>query len=878
MSDNLLGGLVARLAADLTDLKKGLLDGRNDLAAMRAFTDQTSKAIKDSLKFAGISLGLYELISQAKEFGKSILEEGGKVEVLKASAEALAHYYNMSASSIEVYLQKLREKNIEEPRALEAINGFMKAGVSIDKLPDLADAAKVLGASMGLPMQEAFSSIVQGIVKGTPKQLAEMVPGIREVLQGMSSETKQVLDSTIISGAEKSQILTDVVLAAYAKMKGAGDDLQSSYFSQLAEYKAKVADVKAALFEMVKPIGMAITKEAIKTWDDFYTAIGKNKQALRDIGETAAIYIGKIASGVRTVTEFAARHKDLVLALLEIKGILTLIKWTGIEAGITAISQVLVKLGLLRAALAGPWALMITVGMVGLDHAINSINKELKDKQYTAFGGEGPDMGGSDLPLAEKVARNRRKRDENRGTPGSEGEGSEEAAKGATTDVDEWLAAKAKKQADKAAKDRKNEANALLPAGKGGSGKEEPEEDLWGAYYKMMEQKRQAELQEAQNSVSLLKSTNEEKKAELEKQLQEGLIDGTQYYAKLQDLSQGETTAELKLIDQKKAAQAAAYKDALGELGRQDMSPEMRTYREYEEAQKNRMAMANLDAEANKTKLQSEIQVTNELKRQVELKKQYQDKTAELNLETAQLMGAISSQEATLQKLNLDWQKAKAEAIKAGASPEYLAALDKNLKAKQADAQYGGYSGAITSGLSSMITSMFDGSGKDLGQQMKQGFNNMFKSLFTEALKPGLEQLKQLLTQGFKDLFKDAGAGVASAVMGAIALVGMLLTSGGSKSSFTSSGVTSAVTAHEAMRGIIAGDTSIPIAQIGTSLQDALVPAEGLLSQIEINTRNMKVGGSGGGTTVQLSLISYDIFKEWVNKYLSDQLMQGAPA
>ena len=218
-------------------------------------------------------------------------------------------------------------------------------------------------------------------------------------------------------------------------------------------------------------------------------------------------------------------------------------------------------------------------------------------------------------------------------------------------------------------------------------------------------------------------------------------------------------------------------------------------------------------------------------------------------METAQLLGAISSQEATLQKLVLDWQRTKQEAFKAGVmdpnSPAYVpgygAALDKNLQAKQADTLYGGYSTQITQGISSLVDALMTG-----GQDLQKVANNMFKGLFNEALKPGLDQLKQQLVSGFKDLFGSAGGALASGLMGAIGIVGMLLTSS-SKSSFSASGVQSGVTTHEAVRGIIAGDTSLPIAQIATSLSDALVPAVGVLNQIEINTRNKGGGGPAGG-------------------------------
>ena len=128
-----------------------------------------------------------------------------------------------------------------------------------------------------------------------------------------------------------------------------------------------------------------------------------------------------------------------------------------------------------------------------------------------------------------------------------------------------------------------------------------------------------------------------------------------------------------------------------------------------------------------------------------------------------------------------------------------------------------------------------------------QAANGVFKNLFNEAMKPGLDQLKEQLVTGFKDLFGEAGSGLAGAVMGAIGIVGMMMTQK-SNASFSSSGVQSAVTGHEAVRGIIAGDTSLPIAEIGVSLADALVTTNGILSLIESNTR----GGGGAGISIDV--------------------------
>jgi hypothetical protein len=77
------------------------------------------------------------------------------------------------------------------------------------------------------------------------------------------------------------------------------------------------------------------------------------------------------------------------------------------------------------------------------------------------------------------------------------------------------------------------------------------------------------------------------------------------------------------------------------------------------------------------------------------------------------------------------------------------------------------------------------------------------------------------------------------------------------------------------VRGIIAGETSIPIAQIGESLQDALVPTNSILRQIEINTRGSKGGGGSLDIGVTIKGIEEQI-NAAIERYFREYLVMGA--
>jgi TP901 family phage tail tape measure protein len=191
---------------------------------------------------------------------------------------------------------------------------------------------------------------------------------------------------------------------------------------------------------------------------------------------------------------------------------------------------------------------------------------------------------------------------------------------------------------------------------------------------------------------------------------------------------------------------------------------------------------------------------------------------------------------------------------------------------------------AISNGISQMVDAFMDGS-----TDLKAAMNTFFKQTLKDSLVPGMKQLTEFLTQGFKNMFASLGKFVGSdqigmmlgnAIMGAISIVGMMMTSKTS-ASFTASGVQSQVTQHEAVRGVIAGETSIPIAEISVSLEEAVAPHLDVLRRIEANTRGgVRTGGgesSGGGTDVQVIIQGVTAsIRAAMDQYFQQYLMLGA--
>ncbi len=872
MADD-LGALVAKLAADVTDLKKGLQQGRQEFTSFQNLIETGAAKIKSVLAFAGISLGLYALASEVKAFGASILETGQKSEVLRGAMYAIGQYYNISSAALDLYINKLTEMGISQENALQSVNNFLKAGLSVDLLPQIAAATRDLAPTMAMSFNEAFPAVIEAITKQTPKALAAMAPQLKQALKAMLSESGKEIDAVAVSGTQKAQMMVDLYLEAGQKVKGAGDSMAGTYLRQLQDYQRAVREVKEALFEIVKPISMAITGSEIKSWQDLYVWVVQNKTALKEAAQGIADFIQNVAGGVKAVAAFIWQHKEMATILLEVYVLSKAAGWFigvigGITTATTAVGGLLVQLGLLRAAVAGPWGLLIAVSIVGIGAALKQAQELSKfHPEY---------VGGAEWVPSEEykaggleVGRKERYKPSTAGTPSPMG--------GYYGQKPEKSPAEAKAEVDEAARKALLENKLPPKGGKGGGKGAGAEEDLLGEHMRMLEAQRHADLAAAADQIQILKATLDQKRALLAQDLATGLIDGGTYYQKLQEMEKQETAAALAEIAKKRQAQTDAYRDELTVLTQQQaqgkFSAEVGAERSAALAAKNRQEMAKFDMEAAKLRLDGEKKITDELTKQLEIKKQYTQQTEDLNVDTAQLMGAISSQEATLQKLVLDWQRTKDEAIKAGITnpnspayvPGYAAALDKNLEAKKADTLYGGYASQITQGISSLADALMSG-----GQDLMNAANTMFKGLFNEAMKPGLDQLKGLLVSGFKNLFGESGGAIASGVMGVVGLLGMMLTSSKTKSSWTPSSITSSVTSHEAVRGVIAGENSIPIAEIGTSFQDALVETNGLLGDIKAI---LGAGGGGGGST---SInVTFENIQEAVSQALDNYFASG---
>ncbi|MEW6657245.1 MAG: hypothetical protein AB1424_01165 [Thermodesulfobacteriota bacterium] len=888
-----LGVLLAKIAVDVADLKKGLSEGRREMQDFKTMAQGVGESVKKALAFAGISIGIYEVLTGLRDFAKEAALTGARTETLEIAMNQVGKTYGLTAESLKYYVQEVKGAGVTTQESMLAITKFLASGLPLDRLKDLATRARDIGVVAGVNTSEALGRMVQGIISGEQEILRRLmiqIPHVDDIYKRYAASLGTTADQ--LNSVQKAQAILNEVMRVSAGYAGVAAEADASVGKQMASMARFAEEAKNSLWALLGPIMLEIIQQMTKGWKELKAWADANKDSLQAWGKSIAELIDRKIQWLAIIAKLIVQNREFILLILQFVVFYKAAGWiiafgTALKTAGAAMTAAAVTARGLQAILLGltktHWAIIIAVTLTGLYEATKAIDKAVKEKPSvgTAMLMGEAEFVQSDKDRAKQVAADKAA-DEAAARTASENALKERARAGGRGPVSAMggINLTPEQQAEKARQEgqaalEKAIRDAPKPIGKeekGGKGKAGQEEDLFGAYLQTLESKRQAELQAAVDSLDLLKATNEKKRAEYDRDLAAGTMNGQTYYEKLQALAKEETDSEIALIEKKKAAATAAYKDQLSDLARQELSPEMLAYRQQELQNQYRATMGQLNEQAARAKLEGEVKVTNELKRQLDIAKQYKQAREDLDIETNSLLGAVSQQEATLQKLYLDWQRTKQKAIDDGAyTPEYARSLEANYQAKRADTMYGGYASQITQGISSLVDALMQG-----GQDLKKAANSVFKNLFNEALKPGLDKLKGLLVSGFKSIFGEAGSAIASAVMGVIGLIGMLLTSGG-ESSWSGSEVQSSVTAHEAVRGIIAGETSIPIAQIGESLQDALVPTNSILNQIEANTRGGH-GGLGGGKldiTVTLKGIEEQI-NAAIERYFREYLVLGA--
>jgi hypothetical protein len=164
--------------------------------------------------------------------------------------------------------------------------------------------------------------------------------------------------------------------------------------------------------------------------------------------------------------------------------------------------------------------------------------------------------------------------------------------------------------------------------------------------------------------------------------------------------------------------------------------------------------------------------------------------------------------------------------------------------------QLNAFLSAIDKAFDALIDAVFTGS-----FDFKALAENIGKDLIKAGLEDLIEQTKKAVTKGLQKMFSGfsdtAAQQSAQALAVGIGLLLAVLSRAGNDGDFTASGGSGgagSISSSAQTRGLIGGDTSLPIAEINTGLQEALIPTNNILTTIERNTRPLAALSLEGGT------------------------------
>jgi len=245
----------------------------------------------------------------------------------------------------------------------------------------------------------------------------------------------------------------------------------------------------------------------------------------------------------------------------------------------------------------------------------------------------------------------------------------------------------------------------------------------------------------------------------------------------------------------------------------------------------------------------------------------------QINTDIGAAVGQLNALQVELQELAAAGDPAAAANLRfVEAQQRYLQSIQEGANAAQAaalsNANYAVTLTAVGNATQSTLDALTD-SILDAFEGKKTDFTRVFKdiadSLVKDSLKNTFQEVTTALQKGVKSVFEELTGDVTgemastlgpafSAGFGLIAsfVLGQILQ--GNKSSANAANPTVGIQSSEQVRGLIGGETQIPIGLVGESLQDALVPTNLLLARIARGVDRLSVGSGLSAEAIETAI------------------------
>jgi hypothetical protein len=830
-----LGTLIAKLGADTAELKRGLGEGRQLMVGFGKTAENIASKVKQALSFVGLGVGLYAFVNTAKR---------GLAEVLRTVDDFEVSIIGMAATLTDLARKDagldysgIFNRNVVAAKGMyEAIE--RQAAQHFASAQDMAKAYNQflqMGYATRLDEVAALGKVVDVIKLKTAGQNQEVQINqeIRALLQGQATAHSAI-------ARELEARLGPGWKALVEEHRRAGDLVQwlASLYPGIDAATEKITETLSSQRATLQSHLALLGREGLGgLYTDVVSLVRQINDFLKEHGKMLA---WELKAGWQDVRQIIGGVRQDVEAIARL--IRDLHTW-----------KITIELGLSRAGAA------VLERLESLWPAISALRR-LQFDWKKAVPGLGAFMGalegrrwlkGQEEPI--NLYRNELYRQML-----EEGQAFDEFAGTLETEIEQ----------------RREESHQ-----KGKAAAKGRAEDLLKILDEYLRAKSSLEIRGAEESLKTLQSEHDLKRAELAQALEAGSLAAAAYYHQVQELDAELTRQTLALLDLKIQKEKEAYQWALKELqarqARGEISGEAGQLMTKKLALEHETRVLALNAEQTRARLDDEKRLVEMLREQIRAREQISDLI--LDEEGQAAFTELEKREQAILRLLAEQKKARQELLEllgqAGATPaETAAALGRfeDAAARQMQiAKFGEeartWAGTVAYGIRGFLDALMEG-----GRSIRQSLNRFFKDLFHDSLLPGFKALTAWLEKAFLDLFGSLGKSLAAGIMGVIGLVGMLLTSGGGKGSYSPGGVTTGVMSHEAVRGIVAGPTSIPIGQIGASLADALTPTNSILRSIDSGVWSIAKGA--GGVTLNIGLTKQAI-TEVIDEYFADHLM-----
>lgn len=865
MAEN-LGTLIAKLQADVTDLKRGMSQGKQALSEFKSMAESAGKQIKKALSFVGLTAGIAALGAAIRSFGRDVAMTGARTETLEVAMQQVGKSAGLSRESLNLLVKDLKETGITTQESQAAITRSMAAGLDMSKLKELATRARDVAVIAGENTSEVFQKITHGIISGQTEVFRNLnipIGSMEDVWKRYAEAIGKTKDE--LNQVEKQNATMLELLRATERFAGAAAAADTTVGKMLASLKRYAEEAKNALYPLFGPGMKAAVEFLTQAWKDLEAWARLNQDALQAWGEQVAGWVTAVLQAVRSAVLWAVENRGLLQTIAEF---VIIAKVTGY---VVALGQAIITLSaalrgvatLFAGASAAATAAAATFGaaVVSITKAAAALAFYGAYKQFTQPGGEGPvPEAALGAPEAHWVAGGPAKVDKPK--PSEDFSGYE------TPLPEEVILAQKRDQLNREIKEAYEKALREAPkpaAKKEGKGAAPKIEDFTRLTER--ELKAQLELEEAKldQSLKLLEENQAKKKALLKQEYEAGQLDGAAYYRALEEMEKAHYQKSLELLDQKIAAEKKLLPLQIAAIEQSEKLSD--------EAKALEISILKLQNETRLTKLQTERQaagIEHERKLADLLREQtgWRERLADLMAQAAEenALGPIAEKEAEINRYLRERLKLRRE-VPEELQAEFDQATQLGMWRRQVGDEVKGWASTIANGFRNLFDNLAQGTAG-----LRQAIHGFFKSLFSESLEMGFKHLTQWLMNAISQMFSSLGAGFANAILGVIGLIGMLLTGGGGSKSWSAAGATVGVTnTNQALRGVIAGETSIPIAQIGESLKEALLPSEHYLAIIAKNT-----GIMAGGMNLQVDFDGVaGVIRRALDEYFRQELVLG---